>query len=138
MRKLILIMPLVLAGCVSTLPMTDNVVMTDNKSFVETISFKWASNKNMDRTIACIRKEMPVLSNVQTQDVIRYIDKDNNEVVGDGRLLATKYDMMGLRSGNVKFQYQINVKKDLTTLTFKEIYSSYPSNNYTKMQPYSE
>src|SRR5699024_6779360 len=81
---------------------------------------------------------MPVLSNVQTQDVIRYIDKDNNEVVGDGSLLATKYDMMGLRSGNVKFQYQINVKKDLTTLTFKEIYSSYPSNNYTKMQPYSE
>lgn len=138
MKKLILLAPLVLAGCVTTLPMTDNVKMTDNKSFIETVTFDWVTNKNIDRTTSCIRREMPVLSDVQTQDVIRYTDTKNSEIGGDGSFAVSKYGFTGITMSNIKFQYEISIDKNNTKLTFKEIYSSYPSNKYTKLQPYAE
>lgn len=138
MKKIILLASLVLTGCITTLPMTDNVKMTDNKSFIETISFDWATNKNLDRVTSCIRREMPVLSTVQTQDVIRYTEKINNEVGGDGSFTVNKYGFAGITTSNIKFQYEISIDKNNTKLIFKEIYSSYPSNRYTKLQPYAE
>jgi len=137
MKKLFLLVPLMLAGCVSKIPPHNNITLSENGTFIEEIKFDWSSNKNFNELEMCIKREMPILANQQTQDVIRAIDKKNKIIVGDGSFTATKYTPM-LKSGNVKFKYEIKDDGALTKLKFTDIYSSYPTNQYTKLQPYSE
>lgn len=137
MKKLLLLTPLILAGCISKMPINDNVTLSHDGKFIEEISFDWPNNKSFNELEMCIKREMPVLADQQTQNVIRAVDKKNKIIVGDGSFIATKYDPM-LRTTNVKFKYEVKDDSALTKLKFTDIYSDFAVNQYTKLQPYRE
>lgn len=127
MKKLLLIATIsILGACANIIPLPENTSFTANGN-ISNIKFDWKTNASIERLELCTRKHMPVNSFKQTQDVIRSIDKKNNEILGYGSFVVNN---RGFRNYThyPRFKFNLSKKNGEATLIFYDILSSVSAN----------
>lgn len=117
---------LAVTGCAARITMPPNVTVSQN-DIIKDIVFEWNKNKNLERTVVCIRKNMPVES-TQGQDVIKAIDTKAAEIVGYGSTFLPTPNIWARNPMSIKFQYVFSNKDNISTLRIHSITTGWAQN----------